>query len=363
MKFIDEFRDKELIEQLVHRIVKSASGRYTFMEVCGGHTAAIRRFGIPSLIPDSIKLISGPGCPVCVTGMEFIDRLLAYSAREDVIITAFGDLLRIPGSGGRSLSTAKSAGADVRVVFSALDALGIARENRQRFVIFAGIGFETTAPGTAVTLKQAEKERVENFLVLSAHKIMPPAMEAVIKDGVNLNGFICPGHVATITGSEAFHFIPDRYGIGCVITGFEPLDLLLSVSMLVDQVNNGRPSVKTEYGRAVTKSGNLLARKAMDEVFRPCDAEWRGLGNIPLSGLAPAHSYERFDASVVLPVSISRIEEDRNCICGEILRGMKEPADCILFSKVCTPENPVGACMVSSEGACNAWYKYGRTHE
>lgn len=363
MKFIDEFRDKDLIRQVVRRIEKSATGRYNFMEVCGGHTAAIRRFAIPSLIPDTIRLISGPGCPVCVTGREFIDRLTLLAGRDDIIITAFGDLLRIPGSGRRTLGAVKSEGADVRVVFSALDSLEIAAANSDKNVVFAGIGFETTAPGTAVTLQQALKSKIGNFFVLSSHKIMPPAMEAVLKDGIRLNGFICPGHVAAITGSEAFRFIPERYGTGCVITGFEPVDILLAISMLIDQVNSGKPEMQTEYGRAVTKSGNLLAQKAMNEVFRTCDAEWRGLGMIPSSGLTPAGEYERYDASIVFPIETMKGIEETNCICSEILRGLKEPAGCRLFGKECTPDNPVGACMVSEEGACNAWYRYSNVYE
>ncbi|MBN1107751.1 MAG: hydrogenase formation protein HypD [Bacteroidales bacterium] len=362
MKYIDEFRDKDLLRKVTGQIERSATGTYTFMEVCGGHTASIRRFGIPSLLPSSIKLISGPGCPVCVTGMEYIDRLAAYSLKPDVIIIVFGDLMRIPGSDGISLRKMKQEGADVRIVFSSLDALDAARKNRNKTIIFAGIGFETTAPGTALTIRQAEKENIDNFLVLSAHKLMPPAMETILRQGNGINGFICPGHVSVITGSDAFCFIPEKYGTGCVITGFEPSDILLSVLLLVEQVNNGIPSVRNAYGRAVTRSGNHIAQKAMLDVFSIRDAEWRGLGIIPASGLVPAGRYERFDASAVMPVVVKPSSETPGCICGEILRGINEPSDCKLFATVCTPENPVGACMVSDEGACNAWYKYGEMY-
>jgi len=362
MKYIDEFRDKDLVNRVTRQIERNATGTYTFMEVCGGHTAAIRRFGIPSLIPSSISLISGPGCPVCVTGTEYIDRLCASSLMENVIITVFGDLMRIPGTRGVSLKKMKQDGADVRIIFSSLDALDIARRDTDKTVIFAAIGFETTAPGTAVTILQAYKEKIDNFLVLSAHKIMPPAMETILRQGTGINGFICPGHVSVITGSEAFGFIPENYGTACVITGFEPSDILLSVLMLIEQVNSGKPSVRNAYGRAVTSKGNLIAQRAMEEVFRIHDAEWRGLGIIPASGLSPAGKYERFDASVVIPVSVNPSSETNGCICGEILRGLKKPPECKLFSGACTPENPVGACMVSDEGACNAWYKYGEMY-
>jgi hydrogenase expression/formation protein HypD len=358
MKFIDRYRDRDLITQIVRRIETSAAGSYTFMEVCGGHTAAIRRFGINSILPQNIKLISGPGCPVCVTGKEFIDTLAAYSEMDGVIIAAFGDLLRIPGTGGRSLEKMKAGGSDIRVVFSCLDALETARKFRDKKVIFAGIGFETTAPGTAVAVKLAMKEKLDNFLVLSAHKVMPPAMETILREGTALNGFICPGHVATITGSEVFDFIPARFNTGCVVTGFEPADILLSILMLVLQVNRGLPAVEIQYGRAVTASGNMTAKIIMNEVFEPCDAEWRGLGIIPDSGLCLRKKYACCDVKVMIPVEVNGEAEDENCICGDILKGVREPEDCSLFASECTPENPAGACMVSEEGSCNAWYKY-----
>jgi hydrogenase expression/formation protein HypD len=359
MKYIDEYRDKALIMKLADRIKRSVKHDYTFMEVCGGHTAAIHRFGIPSLLPDNIKLISGPGCPVCVTGTDFIDKAIVYSMKSDVIITTFGDLIRVPGSIS-SLEKQTAAGADVRLVFSGLDALEIAKSNPEKKIIFLGIGFETTAPGIAVTIKQADKDHIGNFFLLSAHKVMPPAMKAIVRDGTKLDGFICPGHVATITGSSIFNFLPEKYQIGCVITGFEPTDLLQAIVMLIEQVNRNYPKAEIQYSRAVTEDGNLIAKKNLEEVFISSDAYWRGFGTIPSSGLIPAKRYEKFNVEQILPLSVEYHEENRMCICPEILRGLKNPDQCPLFADVCSPENPVGACMVSGEGTCNTWYKYNR---
>jgi len=327
------------------------------MEVCGGHTHAIRRFGIPSMLPGNIKLLSGPGCPVCVTGKQFIDKTVSCAAMENVIVATFGDLIRVPGTSG-SLEKSRSAGSDIRVVLSGIEALEIAKVNPDKRIVFPGIGFETTAPGTAVTILNARKECIVNFSILSAHKVMPPAMDVIIKDGTRIDGFICPGHVSVITGSGAFEFIPEKYGIGCVITGFEPVDIMQAVLMLISQVNNNRPRVEIQYKRAVTREGNTLAQKYMHEVFEPCDTEWRGLGNITGSGLKLRREFGDFDAERILAqVSVSN-EEEGPCICGDILRGLKTPADCPLFGSACTPDSPEGACMVSGEGACNSWYKY-----
>jgi hydrogenase expression/formation protein HypD len=357
MRYVDEYRDKELIRKLVSAIRGEATGKYTFMEVCGGHTNAIHRFGIPSLLPGTIKLVSGPGCPVCVTDDVFIDKAVAYSRHEDLIITTFGDLIRVPGSES-SLEKEKAAGADIRIVFSPLDALETAIRNSEKKVIFLGIGFETTAPGTAVTIKEAAAKDIGNFYLLSAHKIMPPAMEILIKDGVSVSGFICPGHVATVTGSAAFSFIPERYNIGCVVTGFEPVDILQAILMLIKQVNSRSPRTEIQYRRAVTINGNTAARRGMADVFELYDETWRGLGTIPGSGLRPGKAYERYDIEKVMPLSLKSHQKKGLCICGEILRGVKSPADCRLFAVSCVPERPVGACMVSAEGACNNYYKY-----
>jgi len=329
------------------------------MEVCGGHTAAIHRFGIPSLLPSEISLISGPGCPVCVTATGFIDKAIAYSQMENVTIVTFGDLIRVPGTYS-SLEKEKTRGADIRIVFSGLEALNFARSEPEKTIIFLGIGFETTAPGTAVTVKKAREERLKNFLLLSAHKVMPPVMDAIVREGIRINGFICPGHVAAITGSNIFEFLAEKYGIGCVIAGFEPTDLLLSVLMLVRQINAESPDVEIQYSRVVTEKGNLIAQEQMTSVFEPCDADWRGFGNIPASGLCLRKEFEDFDAEKRIPVNTEHHRDNPACICGDILRGLKRPDNCHLFRKACTPENPIGACMVSFEGSCNSWFKYHR---
>jgi hydrogenase expression/formation protein HypD len=357
MKYIDEYRDRDLILKLSDQIRKSAAGSYSFMEVCGGHTSAIHRFGIPSLLPSVINLISGPGCPVCVTATEFIDRAIIYSRMENVIIATFGDLMRVPGSSS-SLEKERSGGADVRIVFSGLEALNIARTNPDKLIVFPGIGFETTAPGTAVTVRQAKHDGINNFLLLSAHKVMPPVMEAVAKVGNRLNGFICPGHVAAITGSRIFRFLPERYNIGCVVAGFEPADLLQSILMLIRQVNRNSPDLEIEYTRIVTSEGNTIAQSHLSEVFEFSDTNWRGFGIIPQSGLSLRKEFENFDAGKRIPVTIDNYEDNPSCICGDILRGRKQPDDCSLFRRVCNPEYPVGACMVSSEGACNTYFRY-----
>jgi hydrogenase expression/formation protein HypD len=359
MKYIDEFRNSRIVKGLAELIRRSALQEYSFMEVCGGHTAAIRRFGIPSLLPDSIRLLSGPGCPVCVTGQGFIDRTVSLARRENSIVAVFGDLMRIPGSSS-TLEKERQAGADIRMVFSGLEALDMAEANPGRDVIFPGIGFETTAPGTAATIKEAKRRGIKNLKVISAHKVMPPAMKAIISAGVKLNGFICPGHVAAITGTSAFSFIPSEYNTGCVISGFEPADILQSVYMLVMQVNGRRPSTEIQYTRVVSAEGNLKARRLMEDVFEPADADWRGLGRIPLSGLKIRQEYSEFDGEWQSGYAEDEIHENPDCICGDILGGVKVPSNCKLFGKSCTPENPVGACMVSAEGSCNSWFKYGR---
>jgi hydrogenase expression/formation protein HypD len=358
MKYITEYRNTDQVKKLVALINSSVQRNYTFMEVCGGHTEAIRRFGIPSLLPGQIKLISGPGCPICVTGRDFIDKAILYSRINDTIICTFGDLIRVPGSTS-SLEKEKAAGGDIRIVLSGLEALDVARANSKKKIIFLGIGFETTAPGTAVSIEIAQKDKIRNFFLLCAHKIMPPAMETLIKEGTKLNGFICPGHVATITGSDIFNFIAGKHNLSCVVSGFEPTDLLQSILMLVKQVNQKIAEVEIQYKRAVTRKGNIIAQNHMSQVFETCDEIWRGFGVIRGSGLKLRDSYEKFDAEKVIPLNIEAVQEESLCICGDILRGLKTPMECLLFSRECIPENPSGACMVSSEGACNTWYKYG----
>jgi len=356
VKYIKEYRNKVLIDKLLSQIYSKATGSYSFMEVCGGHTMAIHRFGIPSLLPGNINLLSGPGCPVCVTSVEFIDKAIEY-AHNNFVLATYGDLIRVPGSYS-SLEKEKASGKDIRIVYSLLDALTIARENPKKQVVFLGIGFETTAPGTAVGIVEAKKQELNNFMVLSSHKLMPPAMEGIIEDGIPLDGYLCPGHVSTITGSEIYRNIPEKYGLGCVIAGFEPVDILQSILMLIEQMKNKTPSVEIQYKRAVKPAGNPRAREYMSEVFEEADEWWRGLGILKNSGMQLKEKYRDFDAASRFPVDVNSKEHDNGCICGEILKGKKQPTDCPLFESICNPENPVGACMVSSEGACQAFYKY-----
>jgi hydrogenase expression/formation protein HypD len=357
MKHIDEYRNPELIEKLCASIKEIAQKPYVFMEVCGGHTMAIQKFGIPSLLPSTIKLISGPGCPVCVTDTTYIDHITALAHLDNTIICTFGDLIRVPGS-YTSLEKEKAAGADIRVILSSLDALKIATENPQRNVVFAAIGFETTAPGTAVAVLEAQKMNLNNFSILSAHKIMHPAMKAIVEDGVKINGYICPGHVSTITGSVMYEELCRKFGLGCVISGFEPLDILQSIYMLLIQLEKNDPKVEIQYKRAVKPNGNEKAKKIMDQAFVADDGKWRGLGTIEKSVLKLRPQYYKYDAEKKYSITYKRKEPDKGCICGEILKGKKSPSDCLLFVKKCNPENPVGACMVSNEGACQAYFKY-----
>lgn len=360
MQYIDEYRDKEKIISLSNRIKFESRSPLRIMEVCGGHTMAIQRFGIPSLLPEHIELVSGPGCPVCVTDRAYIDKAIAYARQSDVIITTFGDLIRVPGSSS-TLDREKAMGADVRIVYSILDALTIAKKNRKKKIIFLGIGFETTSPGTAAGIIKAQMAGLFNFYVLSAHKIMPPPMAALIEQGVKIDGYLGPGHVSTITGSAMYQFIPERFNLGVVISGFEPLDILQSIYMLVLQHENKHPKVEIQYNRVVRPEGNIKALELLDEVFELRDDWWRGLGILPASGMAIRPKYESFDAEKQLPVQVEPTREDKGCICGQILKGIASPSDCKLFGKACTPADPAGACMVSNEGACAAHYRFKKS--
>ncbi|MCK5028085.1 MAG: hydrogenase formation protein HypD [Bacteroidales bacterium] len=357
MKYIDEYRNAEVVHKISERLKSYDNLDISLMEVCGGHTMAIHRFGIPSLLPKGIKLISGPGCPVCVSSINFIDKAIALSEIDDVIITTYGDLIRVPGS-QTSLEKEKSKGADIRIVYSTLEALNIAKANQDKKVVFLGIGFETTAPASAVAIQKVFNEKITNFYLLSAHKIMPPVMEALLNDEVKIDGFICPGHVSTITGSNIYNFIPEKYKIACVVTGFEPTDLMQSIDMLANQIVNNNQKVEIQYSRAVIKDGNAKAQAIMNEVFETRNDFWRGIGEIPNSGLKLREKYKYFDAELVFDIKVESKSENKACICGDILRGLKTPKDCKLFGKTCSPVNPIGACMVSSEGSCAAYYKY-----
>jgi hydrogenase expression/formation protein HypD len=360
MDLVKPFRDPGRADKLLDMIHREATGRYMFMEVCGGHTAAVHRYGIKGLLPGNLSLISGPGCPVCVSSGSFIDHAIALSERPDVITASFGDLMRVPGSAKRTLDLARSRGADIKTVYSVTEALDLARKYPEKKIVFPAIGFETTAPGNAAAILEAKKLGTSNFLMLSTQKIMPPAMRAVAQGEKNINGFICPGHVSAITGSGIYGFLAEEYGTGCVIAGFEPVDILCSVLMLIRQVNSGRPDVETEYRRAVRPEGNVLAQKIMNMVFTLSDEWWRGFGMIPGSGLQLKPEYEEFDAVKAFPGYSFTEPETNGCICGDILRGTNTPVDCPLYNSECTPDHPVGACMVSAEGACNIYYGTGQ---
>ncbi len=359
MKYIDEYRDREIVLQLAEEMGKSSTKKLTFMEVCGGHTMALYKFGLPALLPEHITLLSGPGCPVCVTDKKYIDKAVAYCKLQEVIITTFGDLIRVPGSSS-TLAQERAKGADVRTVYSSLEALEIAVEHPDKKIIFLGIGFETTAPTSAAALQEAEKRHSKNFYLFSAHKVMPPAMSALIDEGIRINGYLCPGHVSTITGTSIYEPLVEKYGVSCVISGFEPVDMMQSLSMLVKQQEVQKPVVEIQYKRAVKPEGNLKAQQLMNEVFQPRDDWWRGLGVLPESGLGIQEKYRQHDAERMIAVEVEETKEIPGCICGEILKGIKIPPDCKLFASACTPSEPVGACMVSSEGACAAYYRYNR---
>jgi hydrogenase expression/formation protein HypD len=359
VKYVDEFRDPALARKLVNAVRRQSFRPIALMEFCGGHTHAIFRTGLRQLLPKHVKLRSGPGCPVCVTSATDLERAIAVASIPGVILTTYGDMIRVPGS-YRSLQQARAQGADVRVVYSVLDALEIARRNPDRQVVFLGIGFETTAPTTAVAILQAEREALGNFYVLCLHKLTPPATRAILDAGTTrLDGIIGPGHVTTIIGADAWQFLPDEYKISCVIAGFEPLDILSAVSKLVQLHEAGTTRVVNTYSRTVQGKGNVVALDTMARVFERSSAAWRGFGDIPESGLVLAQKFEHRDAGRVFDIEVPPAVEPRGCRCGEVLRGVLEPFECALFGTACQPQTPIGPCMVSSEGACAAHYRYG----
>jgi hydrogenase expression/formation protein HypD len=331
----------------------------SFMEVCGTHTVAIFRHGIRGLLPPEMRLLSGPGCPVCVTDQRDLDVAVALAGRKDVILTTFGDMMRVPASSS-SLEREKGRGADIRLVYSVLDALAVAEANPEKKVVFLAVGFETTSPSIACAVVEAEGRDLRNFFILPCHKLIPPAMRVLVNSGdLRLDGFLCPGHVSAVIGSRPYEFLAREYGLSCVVAGFEPLDVLRALYQLVLQVAEGRSEVEIEYRRVVKPEGNPAALAMLHRVFREAPARWRGLGLIPGSGLALRPEFERFDAVRAIPVEVPDPEEPEGCLCGEILRGAKTPYDCGLFGTVCTPDHPVGPCMVSTEGTCSAYFKYG----
>ena len=359
MRFITEFRRSDLAEGLITQIRHRSQTPARFMEFCGGHTVTIFRYGIRQVLPATIEMVSGPGCPICVTANADLDKAIALAQIPGVIIATFGDMLKVPGS-HTSLQELKADGADVRMVYSTSDALNMAEENPTKSVVFLGIGFETTAPTVAASILQAADKRISNYYVLSLHKLCPPVIRAILDAGeVRLHGLICPGHVSTIIGSHPWEFIARDYGIPCVVSGFEPLDILQCVAMLVAQVEEGRSEVEIAYRRGVRPEGNQEALRIMERVFETGPATWRGIGEVPDSGLKIRTEYQHFDAELAFDINPGPPYEPEGCICGEILRGVKTPVDCRLFGKACTPQYPVGPCMVSSEGSCAAYYNYG----
>ncbi len=360
MKYLDEYRDGGVAASVAKTIADTATRPWVLMEVCGGQTHSIVRYGIDRMIPESIELVHGPGCPVCVTSLEMIDKAHAIASRPGVIFTSFGDMLRVPGSRG-DLLTLRSRGADVRVVYSPLDAVRIARENPGKRVVFFGIGFETTAPANAMAVYRAKKEGVRNFSMLVSHVLVPPAMAAILQaPGNRVQAFLGPGHVCAIMGYREYEALSERYGVPIVITGFEPIDLLEGIRMAVCQLEEGRAVVENQYVRTVTREGNRPARDLIFEVFEVGDRKWRGIGSIPKSGYKIRYEYREHDAEKLFEVDEIVTKESSLCISGLILRGLKKPSDCSAFGKQCTPQTPLGATMVSAEGACAAYYQYGR---
>jgi hydrogenase expression/formation protein HypD len=358
IKYAQEYRDPDISRQLVAAIKKTSRQPLQLMEVCGTHTMSIFRHGIRDVLPPTIRLLSGPGCPVCVTAQREIDTFIAYARQEDTIVATFGDLLRVPGTRS-SLQKEKAEGRDVRVVYSAFDAVQMAARQPDKRVVFLGVGFETTAPTIAASILAARDMGLDNFHVVSAHKTVPNALEALMtNEDVAISGFLLPGHVSVILGCDAYRPFFDRHRVPCVVAGFEPADILEAVRRLVAQVENGRPQLENAYPRAVTDAGNAKARAVLDQVFEPVDAIWRGIGMIPGSGLSIRESLGRYDAVRQIPIDVPEAPEPAGCACGEILTGAKTPPECRLYRKACTPENPVGPCMVSSEGTCAAYYRY-----
>jgi hydrogenase expression/formation protein HypD len=365
MKILNGYTDRQLAAKTISSIIDIAARLsprvVNLMEVCGTHTAAIMKNGIRALLPENVRLLSGPGCPVCVTPPYLIDCALQLAERPDVILTTFGDMMRVPATRG-SLEDAKGRGADIKVVYSPLELLALSKENAVKHIVFFSIGFETTAPAIAWTVKQAEESGLKNLSIIPANKLLPPVLaELANAPDLAIDGFLCPGHVSVITGSSAFAEIAQEEDIASVVAGFEPLDILLSIQMLLRQILDGRAEVEIEYTRAVNRTGNKKAQTAMESVFEPVDSIWRGLGLIKNSGLGLRKKYADFEALVDLTVEDFEDTVASGCICGEIIKGATRPTDCSLFQKVCTPETPVGPCIISSEGTCSVYYAYCRS--
>jgi len=358
MKYVDEFRDKELVRNLAAGIRKITTGEWTIMEICGGQTHSIMRYNLEEFLPEKIQLVHGPGCPVCVTPLEIIDKAIHIARMEDVIFTSFGDMLRVPGS-EKDLLSVKAGGGDVRLLYSPLDALKIAEENPDKNIVFFAIGFETTAPANAMAVSEASRRGLKNFSILSSHVLVPPAMEAILSSKQNkIQGFLAAGHVCTVMGYEEYLPIAEKYKVPIVVTGFEPVDILNGIFQVIKQLEEGKHEVENAYGRVVTREGNPAAKKLLEEVYNVTDMKWRGIGNIPASGFRLAEKYVDFDAELKFDVGDIIQQESPLCIAGEVLQGLKKPGDCPAFGRECKPEHPLGAPMVSSEGACSAYYRF-----
>lgn len=360
LKYVAEYRDQDLAKKLIEQIHDLNIDKIRLMEVCGTHTMSIFRYGIKGVLPDNITLLSGPGCPVCVTAQKDIDTFIELAKQDNFIVTTFGDLLKVPGSSS-SLQKEKARGNDVRIVYSAFDSLEIAADNPDKQVVFCAVGFETTIPTIAATLLMAEQQNLLNFSIHSSHKLTPPALAALmLTDGVEIDGFLLPGHVSVITGTDAYRDVHERYKIPSVIAGFEPLDVLKGILMLAKQNKINQPALENAYPRAVSDQGNVKAKEIMHRVFKLGNAVWRGIGQIPDSGMVLNEKFEKYNAVTKFNINIKEVKEPEACDCGEILMGLKTPEDCKLYAKACTPMNPMGPCMVSSEGSCAAYYKYNR---
>jgi hydrogenase expression/formation protein HypD len=360
MKYLDEYRDERLAHSLIAEIARQTTRSWVLMEICGGQTHTIMRYGLDELLPHGLELVHGPGCPVCVTPLETIDKAIALALRPDVILVSYGDMLRVPGSRS-DLFLAKAQGADVRVAYSPTEAVKIARANPDRKVVFLAIGFETTAPANAMAAWQARREGLQNFSMLVSHVLVPPAIRALMVSDTNrVQAFIAPGHVCTIMGCGEYESLVRDFHVPIVVGGFEPVDLLESVLMLVRQLEAGEAKLENQYVRSVSYAGNVPAQQIMQEVFEVADQKWRGIGMIPLSGLRLRDEYAAYDANRVFDLEEMTVEEPAECISAQVLQGLKKPTDCPVFGGRCTPENPLGAPMVSSEGACAAYYHYRR---
>jgi hydrogenase expression/formation protein HypD len=363
MKHLEEYRDETAVQMVLEEMHRITTRPWTIMEICGGQTHSIIRHGLDQLLPQEITLVHGPGCPVCVTPLELIDKAIAIASRPDVILASFGDMLRVPGS-ARDLFAVKATGGDVRVVYSPLDALKLARQRPDKTIVFFGVGFETTAPANAMAVYRAAQQNIDNFAMLVSHVTVPPAIVAILASPTNqVQGFLAAGHVCTVMGYWEYEPLAARYGVPIVVTGFEPLDLARGILLTVRQLKEGRAEVENAYERSVQREGNQAAQQIVKEVFEPCDRAWRGIGVIPMSGYRLRESYARFDAEGrFADVATIESHESEVCISGLVLQGVKKPHECPAFGVQCTPRTPLGATMVSSEGACAAYYKYGRVN-